>query len=276
MSNIHTLPAKNNKDEKKNNEEEFSTGGASSSTAVWRKTGGPGRDQGPQSQSQPQSKPQSQSSNDPMKDIIANAKRNTSQGSDKSGAEDRNIGTITVYKNGLVIGNDFRDSSDPKNAAFLQDLKKGVVPAELEAICRREWGPQVAAVGVNLVDKSSDVYTPPKPKFDFAKSQGQSLSGASGQQSGAVSFAHAIPKKIVVDSSQPTTAIQLVLHPRNRVKETFNQHHTVLDLYQHVMAISGLSGFDLVAGYPPKPVANPSQTLKDAGLLGASIQQRAI
>jgi len=38
--------------------------------------------------------------------------------------------------------------------------------------------------------------------------------------------------------------------------------------------LSGLSGFELVAGFPPKPLTNPALTLKEAGLLNGSITQR--
>lgn len=43
---------------------------------------------------------------------------------DQSGA-DRNVGLITLYQNGFIIGNgEFRDIKDPKNKAVLESLKK--------------------------------------------------------------------------------------------------------------------------------------------------------
>jgi hypothetical protein len=144
---------------------------------------------------------------------------------------------------------------------------------------------------------------------DFAKSQGQSL-GASSSSSAATaaSFSAATPRRFVVDAAQPTTNLQLVLADRRKIKETANQAATVLDLYQHIMSsveapctcskracscrflcslfscrlsplslsssLTGLAGFELVAGFPPKPLADPSQTLKEAGLLNGSITQR--
>jgi hypothetical protein len=42
----------------------------------------------------------------------------------------------------------------------------------------------------------------------------------------------------------------------------------------HACSLSGLSGFELVAGFPPKPLTDPSLTLKEAGLLNGSITQR--
>jgi len=183
------------------------------------------------------------------------------------------------------------------------------VPEELEEICRKEW-PNMQDVGISLVDKSAEAFTPPKPKFDFAKSQGQSLGGAGAAASAAASaqsFADAAPRRLEVDASQPTTTLQLVMGGK-KVRETANQDTTVMQLYQHFMSsvhkltkctigpavhrlhralahfalsvlaclfsLSGLSGFELVAGFPPKPLTNPALTLKEAGLLNGSITQR--
>lgn len=168
-------------------------------------------------------------------------------------------------------------------------------------------------------------------QFDFAKSSGQSLGGAGGSAGSAAataaSFAGATPARLVVDASQPTTTLQLVVAGK-RVKETVNQSATVMQLYQHFMSyverkrtkgkqksgacktsafrekshssrmhfaliddglsccfsvfsllfvsfsLTGLSGFELVAGFPPKPLTNPALTLKEAGLLNGSITQR--
>ena len=93
-----------------------------------------------------------------------------------------------------------------------------------------------------------------------------------------------------------------VLHPQKKVRADFFPSTTVLQVYEHVMlyvqfrfilvalhffalfdmgsavvavhSLSKLAKFDLVAGFPPKPVTDPNQTLKEANLIGASIQQR--
>lgn len=93
-------------------------------------------------------------------------------------------------------------------------------------------------VGISLVDKSAEAFTPPKPKFDFAKSQGQSLGGAGVAASAAASaqsFADAAPRRLEVDASQPTTTLQLVMGGK-KVRETANQDTTVMQLYQHFMS----------------------------------------
>ncbi len=47
---------------------------------------------------------------------------------DNTGAQDRNIGLITLYANGFIIGaqdNEFRDIKDPKNKKFFDALRQG-------------------------------------------------------------------------------------------------------------------------------------------------------
>jgi hypothetical protein len=147
---------------------------------------------------------------------------------------------ITIYANGFIIGQgEFRDVKEAKNKQFLEDLKRGEVPDELNALCMKEW-PGAGDVAVSLIDKSAETFVPPKPKFSFASSQGQSLGAGAAAAAGASAaasaqaFAGATPQRLQVDPSQPTTTLQLVLGGR-KVKETANQSATVLQLYQHFM-----------------------------------------
>jgi UBX domain-containing protein 1 len=263
MSNIHGFgsnknnpSANNNNENNPKNTEEFSVGGGSSSTAVLRPNNGPGREGG-----------------NVASDIIKQAREL------KDDANiDRSIGLITLYSNGFIIGNgEFRDSTNnPTNQAFLADLKRGEVPNELELLCRKEWGSSVDAVKVDLVDKSSETYVPPKPKFDFAQSKGQSIASNTAINDTKQLFSNAKSQKLTLDSSKPSTTVQIILSNRQKFKEIVNLDITILQLYQHIMALANTNQatFELVAGFPPKPLTNPNQTIKEAGLSGAQIQQR--
>jgi len=257
MSNIHGLGSAPKKDDKKNNMEEFAVGGGQS---VVRPTTGAGRASDPQ---------------DPISDVISRARDfSQRQGAGPHPAMDKNVALITVYKNGFVIGDSpFRDLSAPENKAFLDDLKNGVVPRELEPEVHKNFA-NAREVGVSLIDKTSETFVPPKPKFDFSKSQGMSLGGVSSA-SAAANFSGASPAEIKVDDSKPTTTIQIVLSNRQRIKQIFNLDHTVLDLYRHILFVSKLAApFSLIVGFPPKPLSNPHATIKEAGLAGSSVEQR--
>eukprot|EP01006_Ploeotia_vitrea_P009692 TRINITY_DN23844_c0_g1_i1.p1 TRINITY_DN23844_c0_g1~~TRINITY_DN23844_c0_g1_i1.p1 ORF type:complete len:258 (-),score=153.43 TRINITY_DN23844_c0_g1_i1:609-1382(-) len=256
MSNIHGLgsvSSGNNKNPKQKNEF-FTSQGHQSGTGVLRPT-----------------------ERDAMGNLISAARANSGAGA--PGATANNIGVITVYANGFIIGDgEFRDSSEAENKAFVDDLLAGEVPRELEKEVKKQFGNTVSSVGVQLVDKSKETYVPPKPKFSFANSKGQSLGGGgAGSASGAVSagFAGATAKERVLDPNAKACTIQLVLANRQRVKAQFNPSHTVLDIYRHVMFLSKHPGpFRLMSGFPPRPLKDPSLTVEAGKLSGTSIQQR--
>lgn len=214
--------------------------------------------------------------NNPMAGLIAAARQQATSGQP---LPNQSVGTITVYSNGFSIGETFFDISDPLNAAYLEQLKQGEMPVQLQSVAMKEWdtvnGEQ--AIGVQLIDKSNDRYTPPKPKFDFNKSQGQSLQSTQSSEQKAQllqSFADASPQRITVDTTRATTTLALTLHQTPRQRQQFNEDHTVMQLYQHIMSVTGLAGFELLSGFPPKPLTNPNATLKEAGLCNAQVTQK--
>lgn len=247
MSKIHGFGAgADKKDDKKKNEELYG-GGKSSGTAVMRPTGDP----------------------DDMAALI-NAARG--QAGEQGDAQDRNVGLITVYKNGFVIGDgEFRDKKEPKNAAFIQALLRGETPPELEQEAIKTWGPAVATVGIELRNKTTEEYVPPKPKFTFGESKGQSLASAPVV---VASFGTASPKEYILPAGEAKTVVQLVLANRTRVRAEFSETATVMQLYQHVMHLSKAPKFNLMSGFPPKALSNPSATLKEAGLCNSSVTQQ--
>lgn len=238
MPNIHGLSSvsRRPKDEDK---EEFSGGGSSSHTAVMR---------------------------------------NHQNRGGRGGDSKKPLATITMYSNGFIVSGDdvgFRDSADAKNKAMLEDIKKGVVPRELEARLAAKVGPNTRDVPIAVVDKSGERYDPPKPKFTAFSGKGQSLMSApSGPQN--TSLASVSPKKAAVDASSPTARILFVLHPRKRSPQTFNLTHTVLDVYRHILSLTpSLGSFDLVTGFPPKSIlGDPSKTIDELKLKGAQVTQR--
>jgi len=202
--------------------------------------------------------------------IIAAAK---SQPGSKE-ALDANLGIITLYKNGFKLGNgEFRDKKEPQNAKFIKELQKGYVPPELEREARREWGDR-ESIRVQLVDKTTEDFVPPKPKFSFKDTEGQSLGVSDTTATTALSFASAIPKEYKATEDSKKTTIQIVLQNRKKVPSTFNETATVFDIYQHVMFLSQIKTFALYVGMPPKPLSDPNQTILGAKLAGSSIQQR--
>lgn len=241
MSNIHGLSFGSKKEEKKD-QEEFSQGGKTSSTAVYRPTNS---------------------------DIIKQARGNA-QNSQPDSAP---TAVITLYKNGFKVDDgEFRDSSIAANGKFLDDLKNGHVPREMEPEIKAKMGGRSGQPIVSLKDCTSEVFVPPPPKFSFDNSHGQSLSGGSG--GGAVDLSSLSPTEYKLNDS-PSTTIQLIAHNRKKHRVKMNLSATTAQLYQHVMSMTGQRTFSLLEGFPPKALtASNSDTIESAGLKGASVSQQ--
>jgi hypothetical protein len=195
-----------------------------------------------------------------------------------------NVCKITLYSNGFFVGDEedgkFRDNSDPKNKAFIAQLKKGEVPDELEADIRSSLPPNTREVGVGLVDKTSESYTAPPEKFSFAKSTGNSLGSGNASESlvsaVAAGFAQAVPVEYVAHEGQESTTLQIVTHDRKKHRLKMNVSATVLQLYQHVMHLSGQAEptFSLSHCFPPQPITKSDASIHEAGLMNASVTQK--
>ena len=318
MSNIHSLSLSS--ESKRGENEEFFGGGATSGTAVWRPTNGPQRQQPGGGGSGPPP-PASGRSNAPepqpdLRQIIQQARESEAEAEQSraarpgaarcyplllpaaaahrrlpcvlsaapaaSAAEGRSLGVITIYSNGFVVdGGEFRDARDGRNAGFIAALRAGEVPAELEEQCRRDWGAAADSVQVSLVDRSSQQFAPPKPKFSFADSKGQQIAGGGSSSalsaSSAAQLSRAAPRRYELRAAGAQTTLQVVAADRRRLRETLSEETTVAELYAHVAAVAppaAGAAFELVAGFPPRALADGSLTLKQAGICNASVQQR--
>eukprot|EP00937_MAST-01D_sp_MAST-1D-sp2_P001413 g1413.t1 len=192
--------------------------------------------------------------------------------------------TITWFKDGFTVNDGpFRRVDDPENQAFLRAVSEGRVPREL--IPGTGEGGQAGDVDVSMVDRRGEDYTPPpKPAYVAFGGGGVTLGGGGGGGAeaavgaGVVSREHAAGSGhgLEPDSSLPTTTIQLRLACGRRVKAVLNPDvHTVGDVAALAARESHDSkSFSLLAGFPPRPLADHSQTLAAAGLKGAAITQK--
>ena len=53
--------------------------------------------------------------------------------------------------------------------------------------------------------------------------------------------------------------------------------HRVADIHDYVMSAAPVEGeYQLIYGFPPKALTDPSKTIEEAGLKSASIQQKLL
>lgn len=204
-----------------------------------------------------------------------------------------------------------RSYDTPENVAFLAALKSGHVPPELQKRDPETNEPIGVAFAVtdlrprshkefselekkfkDMEEKEEGAKAASKPKTTLFEGAGHSLSGPSSssapQGTSGGSGAGADPALVnlvacgqaALDSSKPTTTIQLRLANGSRVKAQLNLDHTVADLWCIVAANMGEAAFKsasehaLVAGFPPKPLTDPMASIQDAGLASAAITHR--
>ena len=137
---------------------------------------------------------------DVMGNIVARAEENNSKGPRPDGVTDLRI---ILWGNGFQVGGDdgeFRAIGDPKNDKFLEELKEGYVPREIQDQYKK-------GVSVGLEDRRRENYTPPPPpKYISFSGAGTSMGAAAASSGGAVNTA-ATDGKPVVDESKPKTLI---------------------------------------------------------------------
>lgn len=193
-------------------------------------------------------------------------------GSEESGQVRR---TITMYRDGFVVDDGpYRRLDDPANAEFLRSLAQGRTPAELVP----ESGDN-ANTTVGLIDKRSEDYVPTFQSFSGA---GATLGGSATASavSGSTVDPTNLPDEVpTVDTSSPTTSIQVRLPNGQRKVLKINLTMTVLQLATMIKPLvlsAGGSSFQMVSGFPPKPLEDFDATVESAGLKGAQVQIKKV
>ena len=76
----------------------------------------------------------------------------------------------------------------------------------------------------------------------------------------------------LVDTSKPRTTLRITLYTGQNTTLDLNMSHTVADIHTYVMSVAPTAGsYQLLSGYPPRPLADPSATIKAAKLSNANV-----
>ena len=184
---------------------------------------------------------------------------------------------LKLWKNGFSIDSGpLRDFKDPANKEFLDSIAKGEVPNEL--IKEAKGG----EVNLDMEDHRTEDYVQPKVPVRAFTGEGHMLGSpapnivsapaASGSSNDSVA-----QRQISVDSSRPTTNIQIRLADGSRLTAKLNHSHTVNDVRRYIVTARpqyATSTFILLTTFPNKELTDESLTLQQANLLNAVIVQR--
>ncbi|XP_032675444.1 NSFL1 cofactor p47-like isoform X2 [Odontomachus brunneus] len=187
---------------------------------------------------------------------------------------------LKLWKDGFTINDsEIRSYSEPENREFLAAVKRGEVPAEI----RQQV--QGADLRLDMEDHRHEAYVPTKAKVKAFSGKGHMLGSPSPATVGmtvpadpadqAANEAQA-KKELNVDTSQPTTTIQIRLVDGSTVRAQFNLTHTVSDIRRYIITMRpqyALRDFSLLTMYPTKELTE-DKTIEEAGLQSSAIMQR--
>jgi len=180
---------------------------------------------------------------------------------------------IIFWKNGFSIDDGpLRDYNDPANKAFLDSVKKGLLPKELQQ------GSSYSEVNVELIDRRGEDYKEPSKVLKPFSGAGQSLgssSTAAVRTSATTAASTPSGTAPIVDESQPTTSIQIRLHDGSRIVGKFNHTHKVADIRRYIDATKPVGfSYSLMTTFPQKLIADESQSIQETGLMNSVVMQK--
>jgi hypothetical protein len=81
--------------------------------------------------------------------------------------------------------------------------------------------------------------------------------------------------KNTINNNLPTTKINIRLHNGEMITEEFNTSSTVNDIIAFVKKVAPVTGsFQLVEGFPPKPLTDLNKSIDELKLQGTTLIQR--
>jgi len=182
---------------------------------------------------------------------------------------------IILWRNGFTVDDaSLRDYNDPKNAEFLGDIQKGVVPKELNVGHRQE-------IDIELINKKEEDFKVSTGLRNPFSGPGQILSGTATTMIPSTKGNTSIDRKAIepplVDESLPVTSVQIRLQDGSRIVGRFNHSHTISDIRQFLDATRPCKfAYQLMTSFPQKVFLDESQTIASAGLANAMVIQKPL
>ncbi|KRX04566.1 SEP domain [Pseudocohnilembus persalinus] len=182
--------------------------------------------------------------------------------------KEKNDCKIVIYQNGFKVNDDeFVPLNEQEMQKFIECLKNSQFPKELLYLQKQYGSDLQPDIELRMED-----YRPPTPPKHVAYSGNSVKLGEEKSQAGQVNLEGG---EIKVDKSKPTTSIQIRLHNGQTKQIEINIDDRVQTLFDYVQQIAPVQGtFQLIAGFPPKPLKNMNETIEDADLEDTRIQQK--
>ncbi|XP_010707262.2 UBX domain-containing protein 2B isoform X1 [Meleagris gallopavo] len=184
---------------------------------------------------------------------------------------------LKLWRNGFSLDDgELRSYSDPINAQFLESVKRGEIPVELQRLVH---GGQV---NLDMEDHQEQEYVKPRLRFKAFSGEGQKLGSLTPEIVSTPSSPEEEDKSILnapvlIDDSVPATKIQIRLADGSRLIQRFNQTHRIKDIRDFIIQSRpafATTDFVLVTTFPNKELTDESLTLREADILNTVILQQ--
>ncbi|XP_074037103.1 NSFL1 cofactor p47 [Leptinotarsa decemlineata] len=187
--------------------------------------------------------------------------------------------SLRLWQNGFSLDEgELRSYTDPANKEFLDSIRRGEIPQELRQ--------GTTEVHLSMEDHRMEEYKPTQRNKSVKAFQGHGYTlgspappivGTCKEEDKPTNEAKA-KDQMKVDSSKPTTNLQIRLADGSRLVGQFNHEHTIGEVRSFIQIARPQyqnQSFNLLSTYPSK-VLDDCITLKAAGLLNAAIMQKLV
>ncbi|XP_053314971.1 UBX domain-containing protein 2A [Spea bombifrons] len=178
---------------------------------------------------------------------------------------------IKMWKNGFTIDDgQLRDYSDSDNRQFMDSMRKGELPSELQRKLKKK------EVAVNVEDRKAEEFTTRKPRVDPFSGPGHRLGSATPKIITKEANSDELPS-VELNELEPLTNIKFWLADGKRIVQRFNTSHRISDVRSFVERIplkSGSAPFTLATSYPLRELLDETLTIREAELQNAVLVQR--
>lgn len=186
---------------------------------------------------------------------------------------------IKLWKNGFTVNDgELRSYTDVGNQQFLDSVKKGELPFELQKVFEKE------EVDVKVEDKKDELYlSSKKPIFHPFSGHGYRLGSATPRIISKAREDHqgAADKRrlpvVPLNDLEPITNIQIWLADGERIIQKFNVSHRISHVRDFITKYQGSEGgvpFMLTTSLPFRELQDETLTLQEAKLQNAVVVQR--
>ncbi|XP_075057467.1 UBX domain-containing protein 2A [Mixophyes fleayi] len=183
---------------------------------------------------------------------------------------------IKMWKNGFTINDgQLRDYTDAANRQFMDFMRKGELPPELERTFEKE------EVAVNVEDRKSEEYSTRKKRVDPFSGQGHRLGSATPKivtkaLNGVENGGELILPPVELNEMEPFTYIKIWLADGKRIVQKFNTSHRITDVrdfLENIPCNSGKMPFKLATSFPLCDLLDETITIQEAHLQNAVLVQ---